>query len=74
MLPEGSHKMIRSVNIHRYPGCVAGFSFLDKEGALLWKIGYTNDDSVFKETVVLEENEVIIGVVCKLINKGTKQA
>ncbi len=38
MFPAGSHNMIRSVNIHHYD-YIGGFSFYDKEGALLWKIG-----------------------------------
>ena len=42
-----------------------GFSFFDKDGALLWEIGGTWS-GYEKETVVLEENEVIVGVVAKL--------
>jgi hypothetical protein len=79
MLPEGAYKIIRSVTIH-YVDYINGFSFLDKEGALLWKIGYT-DSNDFKsdfigettwsswlkrETVQISENEVIVGVVAKL--------
>ncbi len=63
-MPEGSHNKIRSVSIH-YCGSIGGFSFFDKEGALLWEIGYI--ESWLKvETVLLEENERIIGVVAKL--------
>jgi hypothetical protein len=40
MMPERSHTMIRSVSIH-HAGFIYGFSFLDKEGALLWSIGET---------------------------------
>ncbi len=64
MMPAGSHNRIRSVNIH-YAYFIAGFSFFDKEGALLYKIGDTDED-LNVDTVVLEENEVIVGVVAKL--------
>ncbi len=64
MLPEGSHKMIRSVRIH-YTWCIYGFSFLDKEGALLWVIGNTHSWFEVK-TVLIADNEVIVGVVAKL--------
>ncbi len=63
MLPEGPHKMVRSVNIHHYD-YIRGFAFLDKEGSLLWKIGYTFSGHV--GTVLLADNEVIVGVVAKL--------
>ncbi len=41
MMPEGCHKRIRSVRIHHNSSCIVGFSFFDKEGALLYKIGMT---------------------------------
>ncbi len=44
---------------------IFGFSFFDKDGDLLWKIGDTYTDWK-KEIVVLEENEFIVGVVAKL--------
>ncbi len=66
MLPKGSHKMIRLVSIHNfYAEEICGFSFFDKEGALLWKIGIT-DSSLKVETVLIAENEVIVGVKAKL--------
>ncbi len=65
MMPERSHKKIRSVNIH-YGSCIHGFSFLDKEGTLLWEIGDTDSDWDDVDTVLLAENEVIVGVVAKL--------
>ncbi len=43
---------------------IRGFSFFDKDGAQLWWIGDTH--ARYKETVVLEENERIVGVVAKL--------
>jgi hypothetical protein len=67
MMPADSHKMIRSVNIHHntYSTIILGFSFFDKEGALLWEIGVTS--SWFKvKTVLIAENEVIVGVVAKI--------
>ncbi len=65
MLPEGSHTRIRSVTIY-YNYHIRGFSSFDKKGALLWKIGDTNPDWDVNK-VVLEENEVIVGVVAKLV-------
>jgi hypothetical protein len=65
MLPAGADKKIRSVTIYYGIECIGGFSFLDKEGALLWDIGNTHA-SLKKETVQIAENEVIIGVVAKL--------
>ncbi len=55
---------IRLVNIY-YSRYIHGFSFLDKDGALLWEIGHTASNYKY-ETVLLEENERIIGVVAKL--------
>ncbi len=64
MLPTDALNKIRSVTIHHNTFCIFGFKFFDKDGALLWKHGWT--DGSRKETVVLEENEVIVGVVAKL--------
>ncbi len=68
MMPAGSHTRIRSVNIH-YFNAIIGFSFLDKEGALLWKIGETTNRMNKVETVLIEDNEVIIGVIAKLYGR-----
>ncbi len=65
MIPADALKKIRSVTIHFGTSCIWGFSFFDKDGALLWKIGDTRSNWK-KEIVVLEENEVIVGVVAKL--------
>ncbi len=43
MIPADALNKIRSVTIHCYNGYIRGFSFFDKDGALLWKTGYTND-------------------------------
>ena len=64
MIPTDALNKIRRVTIHDNYG-IGGFSFFDKDGALLWKHGDTW--SVFKkETVEIAENEVIVGVVAKL--------
>ncbi len=67
MMPADAHTKIRSVTIHNNNYCIYGFSFFDKDGALLYKIGYTTNDSLAKETVMLAENERIVGVVAKLL-------
>ncbi len=65
MMPADAHNKIRSVTIYQKLGYIGGFSFFDKDGALLWEIGYT--DTYYKETVEIAENERIIGVKAKLI-------
>ena len=64
-MPEGSHKRIRCVVIHHNYGHIYGFSFIDKDKALLWKIGDTHQ-RLLLENVSLAENEVIVGVNAKL--------
>ncbi len=67
MIPEDALQRIRWVNIHHYNSYIWGFSFFDIDGALPWKIGKNIDaEWMKKETVLLEENEVIVGVVAKL--------
>jgi hypothetical protein len=67
MMPEGSHKKIRSVEIYHYTyGNILGFMFYDKEGALLWRIGICGGTDINVKTVLVAENEVIIGVVGKM--------
>ncbi len=66
-MPEGAVKMIRSVNIHYYKGCVAGFKLYDKEGALLLEIETTFTHLGYGvQKVLLAENKVIVGLVAKL--------
>ncbi len=65
MMPDGGANRIRSVDIHHF-GYIWGFSFFDKDHSLIWKIGFTTDSKISVETVALAENEVIVGVVCKL--------
>ncbi len=67
MFPPGSHKMIRAVKIHFRKAIIGGFSFFDKEGALIMKIGLTTGPLIIDYHYVrLDENEVIVGVVAKL--------
>jgi hypothetical protein len=65
MLPADALNKIGRVTIHCGGDHINGFSFFYKSGALLWKIGDTNS-GFKKETVLLAENEVIVGVVAKL--------
>ena len=65
MIPADALNKIRSVNIHHDFNCIGSFHFFDKDGALLWKIGYISSWLTI-ETVLLAENEVIVGVVAKL--------
>ena len=65
MIPADALNKIKSVTIHHIYVHITGFSFFDKDGALLWKIGRTGSGKK-KETVVLKENDVIVGVVAKL--------
>ena len=67
MIPAGALNRIRSANIHHYNHHIQGFSFFDKDGALLWEIGEIYSGwSTENETVLLAENEVIVGVAAKL--------
>ncbi len=68
MIPADSIKKIRSVTIYHWPNnCIKGFSFFDKDKKLLWEHGYTTD-WLMKETVLLAEDERIVGVVAKLFS------
>ena len=65
IMPEDVPEKIKSVNIY-YTGFINGFHFFDKDGVLIWQIGATGSDWI-KKTVLLEDDEVIIGVICKLL-------
>jgi hypothetical protein len=39
MIPADALNKIRRVTIHYDDDCIGGFSFFDKDWALLWKIG-----------------------------------
>ncbi len=64
MIPADALNKIRSVKIYYGFGFSCGFSFFDKDGAILWKIGYINSGLKYV-TVILAENEVIVGVLAK---------
>ena len=56
----------RSVSINHYYSLITGFHFFDKDGLLTYKIGGTKNEYLKAEKVLIAENEVIVGVVCKL--------
>jgi hypothetical protein len=65
MLPKGTETKIRSVTFTSHSaGYVYGFKFFDKDKKPLLDIGYTAGGS--RETVMIADNEVIVGVVAKL--------
>jgi hypothetical protein len=58
--------MIKSVDIYQATNdVIIGFKFFYKDHKLIFRIGCTGSLMKF-ETVVLADNEVIIGVVAKL--------
>ena len=62
---------IRSVTLY-HDARIRGFDFFDKDKACIWSIGNT-DEAFDVTTLVLEDNEVIIGVVAKLYGKWHSQ-
>ncbi len=67
MIPADALNKIRRVAIHYLPNeCIRGFSFFDKDGALLWEHGWIQS-WLKQETVEIAENEKIIGVKAKLL-------
>ena len=62
MMPAESK--IRSVDIYLDGDCnfIVGFQFFDKEYNLLFEIGFTFWAGLTNRTVMLEDNELIIGV------------
>ena len=67
MIPAYAHKnfRIRLVSIH-HNKYIRGFSFFDEGGTRICKIGDTDWSELEVTTVVLAENEAIVGVVAKL--------
>ena len=61
-MPKGA--VAKSVDLYGYRG-LTGFKFYDRNHTLIWKIGDTAE-YLDKETVMLNENEVFIGVKAKL--------
>jgi hypothetical protein len=54
MIPADALHKIRSVTIHYDPNFyIVGFSFFDKDGALLWNIG-NNGSRMEKEKVIFD--------------------
>ena len=64
-ISEDAIPRIRAVDIHYSDYSIRGFSFFDKDGALLYKIGNTYP-GFGKEKIQIEENERIVGVKAKL--------
>jgi hypothetical protein len=64
MLPEGADKKIRSVNVLYHINHIVGFQFFDKSKLIIKEFGIPGYPM---RTVVLAENEVIIGVIVKLV-------
>ncbi len=67
MLPADALNKISHVTIRHLNDFIYSFSFFDKEWELLWEIGEIKS-GFNKETVDIAENEVIVGVVAKLLN------
>jgi hypothetical protein len=68
MMPTNAHLRIKTVLIFYVNSLfVCGFQFFDNQNKIIWEIGYTNQFLDAKKTVILEDNEVIIGVVAKLV-------
>jgi hypothetical protein len=62
IIPNDALMMIRSVIVSHNGGSITGFSFFNKEGKLIKKIGRTG--TFWNEkTLLIEEHEVIIGVL-----------
>ncbi len=67
-MPEVAYKRTRSIAIYHCHDRIEGFIFFDNDKLSLWQIGVTDSEWGSKKTVMLDENEVIIGVVCKLFS------
>ncbi len=66
-MPDDVPKRIKRVDInyHFHHDYFMGFIFYDKDQKYIWMMGVSPEEDPVK-TVVLEENEVIFGVVAKL--------
>ncbi len=65
MMPEGAYKKIRSVRIYDNDISIIGFCFFDKDGKQIWMIG-DNYQGYDVRTVLIKDNEVIVGVKAKV--------
>ena len=70
MLPEGADKMIKSVNVLYHVNHIVGFQFFAKDQQLIKFLGIPGYPM---RTVMLSDNEVIIGVVVKLVPGSQSQ-
>ncbi len=59
------NKVIRSVQIY-YGEWIYAFRFFDNEALPVWKIGMIDSTNDCVATVVLAENELIVGVIATL--------
>ena len=68
LMPEDADNKIRSVDIYHHKNIhIVGFRFFDKDHKLIFMVVNHEEYNRFaKETVKLEENEVIIGFLCKI--------
>ena len=65
MMPEGANKRIKFIDVYKNGAFITGFMFFDKERGLIWQIGWIASWMTMT-TVVLEDNEAIIGLTAKL--------
>ncbi len=66
-MPENAFSKLKSVDIYYKEGNgIWGFQFLDANKALIFKVGVSGESWMKVETVILKDNEVILGVVAKL--------
>jgi len=62
------HLNVRRVDIYHDSEHIYGFKFFDKNKSLVWNIGNLAW-TMQVANVVLEENETIVGVAAKYLNK-----
>ena len=64
-MPRGTNSKVRFVKIYSIYGLITGLSFFDKDKEELFQVGHYNSNYKV-DTVMVAENEVIIGFVAKL--------
>lgn len=62
MMPDDAHLRIKTVDVF-FGGRIYGFKFFDRNHDLIFEIGFTRASDM--ETIVLDDMEVIVGVVAK---------
>ncbi len=65
MMPSDAYKRIKTVNIYHNRCYIIDFQFFDKDQKVIFRLGETGSDYCV-ETIVLRDNEVIIGIIAKL--------